>query len=343
MFFADMSLENNLTNMDETACPSCKGTLVSDIERGEKICSRCGIVNGGHFDVINSENGSFFSTGAENENSKKSNSFIMYEIGLPTFIDKKNVDASGRAIHGSSEVEKLRRLNKFTISNDSKTRNLNKAMREILRITEILGMNQSIAERASYIYRKALSKKLIRGRSITGIVAATIYIACKDAGVHFPMGQIEGVIDNCNRKSVVHYYKLLLRCMKMNVGVPNPARYLSRISVRAKLSGKTERRALEILSCLEGDPVSSGKKPISLAAASLYLAALQVGEHTTQLRIAIASELTTITIRKRCLEIEQVLKQRKEEHASTSNTYVEETILEPSKDHRVAELIQIEI
>jgi transcription initiation factor TFIIB len=338
-----MSLENNLTNIDGMVCPSCKGILVSDIERGEKICSRCGIVIGAHFDVVNSENGSFFSTSTENENSKKSNSFIMYEIGLPTFIDKKNVDASGKTIHGSLEVEKLRRLNKFTISNDSKTRNLNKAMREILRITEILGMNQSIAERASYIYRKALSKKLIRGRSITGIVAATIYIACKDAEVHFPMEQIEDLIDNCNRKSVVHYCKVLLRCMKMTVGVPNPARYLSKISVRARLSGRTERRALEILSFLEGDPVLSGKKPISLAAASLYLAALQVGEHTTQLRIAIASDLTTITLRKRCLEIEQILKQREKKSTSASNIYPKEAISEPCKDGMPVEVIQIKI
>lgn len=37
-------------------------------------------------------------------------------------------------------------------------------------------------------YRKALSKKLIRGRSIIDIVAATIYIACKDAGGSFSNG-----------------------------------------------------------------------------------------------------------------------------------------------------------
>jgi transcription initiation factor TFIIB len=303
-----MSVQKTSTNSG-TACPSCQGKIVSDLDRGERICSHCAIVIDENFHAVNSGNVDFFSD-LENEGNREATSLMMYEIGLPTFIDKKNVDAAGKQIHGSSEFEKLRRLNKFTISNDSKTRNLNKAIREIRRISEILGISSSLAERASYIYRKALNKKLIRGRSITGIVAATIYIACKDAGVFFPIDRIDRLGENCNRKNVIHYYKFLLRQMKINVGVPDPVQYISRISARARLSGRTERKALEILSKMEGDPELSGKKPASLAAASLYLASLQVGEHTTQLRIAIASELTTITIRKRCAEINKILKQK---------------------------------
>ena len=126
------------------------------------------------------------------------------------------------------------------------------------------------------------------------------------------MEQMETLMENCTRKNVTHYYKFLLRCMKMNVTAPEPARYLSRISARARLSGRVERKAFEILSQIEGEPTLSGKKPISLAASALYLAALQIGEHTTQLRIAIASELTTISIRKMCFEINQMLACRRE-------------------------------
>ena len=301
-----MSIQNSLVNPDEDICTRCKGRIVSDVERGERICTACGMVGGSHFDSIHLENGGF-ATCIESENHKTPTSLIMYDIGLSTFIDKKNIDANGKTIKGNFEFEKLRRLNKFSISNDSKTRNLTKAVKEILRITEILGMSPSVAERAGYIYRKAFNMKLVRGRSITGIVAATIYIACKDAGIHFPIERIESVMENCSRKNIMHYYKLLLRCMKMNMVAPEPVRYLSRIAASAKLSGKTERRAFEILLQIENESTLSGKKPISIAASALYLAAIQVGERTTQLRIAIASELTTITIRKRCLEINKLL------------------------------------
>lgn len=304
-----MSLQNKRTDDEHTTCQSCHEKLVYDVDIGEKICSHCGIVIMEQSDNLSRQT-NLSSINVENENIKEPTSLMMYDIGLPTFIGKKNIDASGKQIQKYSDIEKLRRLNRFTISNDSKTRNLNKAMREIRRITEILGLSPAIAERASYIYRKALNRKLIRGRSITGIVVATIYIACIDVGVYFPMDKIVNLVENCNRKNVVHYYKLLLRRMEMNVGVPDPVQYVSRIAARARLSGKTERRALEILSQIQGDPMLSGKKPISIATAALYLAALQVKEHTTQLRLAIASELTTITIRKICTEIDNVLKQR---------------------------------
>jgi transcription initiation factor TFIIB len=64
----------------------------------------------------------------------------------------------------------------------------------------------------------------------------------------------------------------------------------------------------------------------------LYLAALQVGEHTTQLRIAIASELTTITIRKRCTEIDQILKQRTGQVSHVPNSKTEETVLDSQEN-----------
>lgn len=278
------------------------GKLIFDLEKNEKICTNCGIVT--EYDSHHQ--------GYDLEHSSNSNptSSMMYDISLSTVIDKKNVDASGKLIHGGFEMEKLRRLNKFTISNDAKIRNLNKAMADIRRITGILGFGNLIAERASYIYRKALNKDLIRGRSITGISVATIYIACKDLGVSFPIDKIDEYVENINKKTTVHYYKFLLRQMKMSVSIPEPSQNISKIAARAKLGGRTQRRALEILSKVADDPTVIGKKPISIAAAALYMAALETKEYTTQLRLAVAAELTTITIRKRYLEIVQILKEK---------------------------------
>jgi transcription initiation factor TFIIB len=298
-----MSAQSNITETNPNTCLSCMGKLIFDLEKNEKICSQCGIVT---------EHDSDHHSGYDLEHSSNSEptSSMMYDISLSTLIDKKNVDASGKQIYGSFEMEKLRRLNKFTISNDAKTRNLNKAMADIRRITGVLGFGNSIAERASYIYRKALNKDLIRGRSITGISVAAIYIACKDVGISFPIDKIDEYIENINKKTTVHYYKFLLRQMKMSVSIPEPSQNISKIAARANLGGRTQRRALEILSKVADDPIVIGKKPISLAAAALYMAALETKEYTTQLRLAVAADLTTITIRKRYLEIVQILKEK---------------------------------
>jgi transcription initiation factor TFIIB len=194
------------------------------------------------------------------------------------------------------------------VSNNSKTKNLNKAMREIRRITEILGIGTPVAERSAYIYRKALDKGLIKGRSITGIVAATIYIACKDTGTPRSIHEIQEVIGNADRKNIAYYYKFLLREMKIHVPLPVPSNSISRIADKAGLSEKTVRKALEILSLVGDSALLSGKNPVSLAAAALYLSTIETSEYTTQLRIAIAADVSTVTVRKRCLEIIQLVK-----------------------------------
>ena len=299
-----MLIQNEISKTESNTCLSCTGKLIFDLEKNERICSGCGIVT--EHDIEHHSNyDSGHSLGCNEPTSS-----MMYDISLSTLIDKKNVDASGKQILGSFNMEKLRRLNKFTISNDSKIRNLNKVMTDIRRITGILGFGNMIAERASYIYRKALNKGLIRGRSITGISVAAIYIACKDTGVSFPIDKIGDYVENVNKKTTVHYYKFLLRQMKMSVSIPEPAQNISKIAARAKLGGRTQRKALDILSQIGDDPIIIGKKPISVAAAALYMAALETKEYTTQLRLAVASDLTTITIRKRYLEIVHILKNK---------------------------------
>lgn len=298
-----MLIQNEITKTESNTCFSCTGKLIFDLEKNERICSGCGIVTEHDIEHHNYDTGHALG-------SSEPTSSMMYEISLSTLIDKKNVDASGKQIVGSFDMEKLRRLNKFTISNDSKIRNLNKAMTDIRRITGILGFGNLIAERASYIYRKALNQGLIRGRSITGISVAAIYIACKDTGVSFPIDKINDYVENISKKTTVHYYKFLLRQMKMSVSIPEPSQNISKIAARAKLSGRTQRKALDILSQIGDEPVIIGKKPTSVAAAALYMAALETKEYTTQLRLAVASDLTTITIRKRYLEIVHILKNK---------------------------------
>ncbi len=289
-------------------CVVCSGQLISDPDTGEEVCSSCGVVTRENLELAAERRAFTLEEMDKRYRTGEPASLMMYDMGLSSFIDNKNIDANGKQIQGYTEIDRLRRLNKITVSNNSKTKNLNKAMREIRRITEILGIGTPVAERAAYIYRKALEKELIKGRSITGIVAATIYIACKDTGTPRSIHEIQEVIGNADRKNISYYYKFLLREMKIHVPLPMPSNSISRIADKARLSEKTVRKALEILALVGDNAMLSGKNPVSLAAASLYLATIETSEYTTQLRIAIAADVSTVTVRKRCLEMIQLVK-----------------------------------
>ena len=62
-------------------------------------------------------------------------------------------------------------------------RNLRQAFSELHRFSDKLTVSEAVTEKAAYIYRKALEKGMVRGRSITAIIAASLYAACRDGEI----------------------------------------------------------------------------------------------------------------------------------------------------------------
>ncbi|MHB8566834.1 MAG: transcription initiation factor IIB [Nitrososphaerales archaeon] len=231
---------------------------------------------------------------------------MSYFLNLPTVIDSKNIDANGKQISGSYELAQLRRWNKFSISRDSKRNNEVKAISEIDRIIEMLGLAKSVAKQANEIYHKQLSGP-IRRRSISGMSAASVLVACYMLGIPCPVNEIERMSAPVSGKVIRRYYKLLLHEIGIRVTNFDPSNDVSRIATKAGLSGRSERKALTILASVKDNATLVGKRPISIAAAALYLASIQEGERANQLRLAFAAGVTPVTLRKRSLEITQIL------------------------------------
>lgn len=295
-------MSKDLVTSNGIWCLRCRGRLILDTENDENVCSKCGMVASISQNVLNSKSYSV-STGTE----RIASSSIMHELDLSTSIDQSNVDANGTQIGETYEINKIRKLNNVIFFNNSKTRNLTKARWELRRILESLGVGTAVAERAWYIYTKAFKKSLIRGRSINGFVAAAIYVACRNMDVPCSIGQLQELTGNLKKKTIGYYCKLLIRELQMNVSLPSPSVYVSRTAKSIGLSTHVERKALEILELVQDHETLAGKRPVSLAAAAIYLASEHNGSGITQLRIANATNLNTGTIRKRCLEIAKLM------------------------------------
>ncbi len=69
------------------------------------------------------------------------------------------------------------------------------------------------------------------------------------------------------------------------------------------LSEKVQVRAVKILDQAADNDVTSGKGPIGVASAALYIAAVLDGEKKTQREVADAIGVTEVTIRNRYKEI----------------------------------------
>jgi transcription initiation factor TFIIB len=186
-------------------------------------------------------------------------------------------------------------------------RNFRQAFSELDRLKDKLALSDAVIEKTAYIYRKALDKGLVRGRSIPGLVAAALYAACRNTETPRTLTDVANGI-NIKRKDVARCYRLLLRELDLKMPVVDPIKGVARIASIADLSEKTKRKALEFLKEASRIEVSAGKDPMGLAAAALYLACVMLGENKTQKDIAQAAGVTEVTIRNRYKGLKEALK-----------------------------------
>ena len=110
-------------------------------------------------------------------------SLASADMGLSTVIARTEKDASGYEIEPSM-VSTMNRLRTWDFRTQaSSDRNLRFAFNELHTLKDKLGLPDAIIEKTAYIYRKAQQRGLARGRSVSTLLAAAIYVACRQMGV----------------------------------------------------------------------------------------------------------------------------------------------------------------
>ena len=290
-------------------CPSCgKKTILTDENSGELFCGSCGFVITDKLEDTGAEWRSFSQDETNRARTGAGTSLTMHDMGLSTVIGAANKDATGKPLSSSmkSSIERLRTWDSRTQAHSSSERNLRQALSEMDKIKDKLALTDALIEKAAYIYRKAMGKKLIRGRSIHGLVAACVYAACRDTETPRTLDDIAKGI-NIRRKDVARCYRLIFRELELKIPVPDPLKGVSRIASVVDLSEKTKRKAIEILNKAKKVGMIAGKDPMGIAAAALYIACISNGEIKSQKDISIASGVTEVTIRNRCAGLRKIL------------------------------------
>ncbi|MDH5783146.1 MAG: transcription initiation factor IIB [Candidatus Bathyarchaeota archaeon] len=292
-------------------CPECgSANLIHDYDTGETICGKCGL-------VLNEQmidKGPEWRAFTQEEKASRSRvgvptSYSVHDKGLSTAIGRVDRDAFGRKLPLSTRLQ-MWRLRKWQIRSrvhSSVDRNLAQAMAELDRLSDKLYIPGPVKEKAAVIYRKALEKGLVRGRSIAAISAASLHAACRSTKTPRTLREISeaSLVD---KKDIARCYRLLLRELDIQMPIADPLTYISKIAEQTGISGETQGFAIEILRQARRKRVASGKDPMGLAAAALYIACLQNNEKKTQKDIAEAAGVTEVTVRNRYKSLKRQLR-----------------------------------
>ena len=155
-------------------------------------------------------------------------------------------------------------------------RSLKEAFMLLDTLKDKLGLSDSIVEKVAYIYRKIQERGFVRGRTISAVLAAAVYIVYRELGISKTMKDIAAG-SNLKRKDIARTYRQLV--LELDYKVPNmdPIKCIAKVANKTNLSEKTKRQALNIMNKVTENEISAGKDPMGLAATVLYMSCIKTG------------------------------------------------------------------
>ena len=286
-----MVVEYEVTNSN--ICPECGGLVQSFYERGETVCKSCGlIVSERGLDI--SHSGIRAYTKMEKDRKERTGcpiSILMPDIGLSTIIDRtkiKNPD--------------LRRAAKWNTHMSWEKRNMLIAITELKRIGSNLNFPDRVKKSAVRLYKEVFKRKLLRGRSINGMVAACAYFVCKEEKVPITLQEI---LDEAsiNQNIVKKCYKILVRELNLKSPHIDPVSLIPRYCADLGLGIEIEKETIKVLKNYIAHSSICGKDPKGLCAGSIYLVAKLKNRRVSQKEISRIINVTEVTLRSRYKEL----------------------------------------
>lgn len=113
--------------------------------------------------------------------------------------------------------------------------------------------------------------KNLKGRANDAIASACLYIACRQEGVPRTFKEICAV-SKISKKEIGRCFKLILKALETSVELITTADFMSRFCSNLGLPNSVQRAATHIARKAGELDIVSGRSPISVAAAAIYMA-----------------------------------------------------------------------
>lgn len=291
------------------SCPECGDKkFFASKEKGEIICKKCGfvvddaLVDFGRERALDGEDYAKNSRTGAPFDPRVANS-LMTEVGNTS--DLRRLPKKTRQM-----ISRIRQKNRWTSS--ALEHNLNANLANLKIVTSQLKVPDAIEKEAARLYRECAEKGLTRARANDSIIAAVVFLASKIHGMPKTLTEVAEAA-KLDRFEIARTYKLISRRLGIKALQSNPVDFIARFASELKLDAVTQTKAVKLVEQIIKQGNDSGKSPTSLAATTLYIAALINKTKVTQKAIAEAAGITETTLRQRTKEMTQKLGVNKKE------------------------------
>ena len=170
--------------------------------------------------------------------------------------------------------------------NSRSERNLLSAFRDISSWCDQFSLPKTISDIAKQLYKRADEEKLLRGKPLDAVIAACIFIACRQAHVPRTFREICN-LTHVSKKVLGQCYKALEQAFNLTpgssaaragaTGVAGPEDLLVRYCNHLDLPPHVQAICKDIIVAAREHGIADGRSPVSIAGGAIYFACLLLG------------------------------------------------------------------
>ncbi|CAL5207651.1 unnamed protein product [Lathyrus oleraceus] len=305
--------------MSDAFCSDCKREteVVFDHSAGDTVCSECGLVLESHSIDETSEWRTFANESNDNDPVRVGgpSNPLLTDGGLSTVIAKPN-GSSGEFLSSS--------LGRWQNRGSNPDRGLILAFKTIATMSERLGLvatiknifvclpiydnchwlklgSSNINDRANEIYKRVEDQKSSRGRNQDALLAACIYIACRQEDIPRTVKEICSVANGASKKEIGRAKEYIVKQLGLEkgqtveMGTIHAGDFMRRFCSNLGMNNQAVKAAQEAVK--KSEEFDIRRSPISIAAAVIYIIT-QLSDDKKPLKdISIATGVAEGTIR----------------------------------------------
>lgn len=289
-------------------CPDCREDppdLVEEYSSGDLVCAGCGLVVGDKIVDTRSEWRTFANEDGDDP-SRVGQAANPILDGLTESLETRVSSRDG----GSGLSSALQRAANRTAGNSN--RHILDGFDSIQNKVERMSLPRSTAEAAKQLFRRVQDERIMRGKKTDAVIAAVLFVACKQSGN--PRTFVEIVtVTGVSKRQIVDCFKALQATFDLGqsefakpgaasssaggVSVTNAVNLVTRYCSHLGLEQAVARSTQEIAETVREKGILDGRSPVTVAAACICLSTTIWGIPTSTKRVADATGVSAVTIK----------------------------------------------
>uniref|UniRef100_A0A2P2N0E0 Transcription initiation factor IIB-2-like n=1 Tax=Rhizophora mucronata TaxID=61149 RepID=A0A2P2N0E0_RHIMU len=164
-----------------------------------------------------------------------------------------------------------------------------------------LGLVATIKDRANEIYKKIEDQKPLKGRNLDAILAACLYIACRQENKPRTVKEICSIVNGATKKEIGRAKEFIVKHLEMEMGhsiemgTIHAADYLRRFCSNLGMTNQAFKAAQEAVQ--KSEELDIRRSPISVAAVVIYIITQLTDDKKPLKDISIVTQVAEGTIK----------------------------------------------